>query len=86
MTAKQKAKHITDRVAKILTPTEGSSLDAAEATPDGLGPWMGGKQRGAIDGAKAKAQHTGNRKNAPGVDYACLGMAEKKADDTKTGA
>ena len=42
MTAKQKAKHITDSAAKILTPTSGSSLDAAEPTPDGLGAWEGG--------------------------------------------
>jgi hypothetical protein len=70
MTAKQTAKHITDNAAKILTPTEGSSLDAAEPTPDGLGAWQGGIAHRSIDGAKAKPQRTGDTKNTPGTDYA----------------
>ena len=70
MTAKQKAKHITDNAAKILTPTSGSSLDAAEPTPDGLGAWEGGIAHRSLDGAKAKPQRTGDTKNRPGIDYA----------------
>ena len=69
MTAKQKAKHTTDNAAKILTPTSGSSLDAAEPTPDGLGAWEGGIAHRSIDGAKAKPQRTGDTKNTPGTDY-----------------
>ena len=70
MTAKQTAKHITDNAAKILTPTSGSSLDAAEPTPDGLGTWEGGIAHRSLDGAKAKPQRTGDAKNTPGIDYA----------------
>ena len=70
MTAKQTAKHITDSAAKILTPTSGSSLDAAEPTPDGLGAWEGGIAHRSLDGAKAKPQSTGDTKNTPGIDYA----------------
>jgi hypothetical protein len=70
MTAKQKAKHTTDNAAKILTPTSGSSLDAAAPTPDGLGEWQGGIVHRSIDGAKAKPQRTGDTKNRPGIDYA----------------
>ena len=70
MTAKQTAKHITDNAAKILTPTSGSSLDAAEPTPDGLGAWQGGIAHRSLDGAKAKPQRTGDTKNRPGIDYA----------------
>ena len=70
MTAKQKAKHITDSIEKILTPTSGSSLDAAEPTPDGLGAWEGGIAHRSIDGSKAKPQRTGDTKNRPGIDYA----------------
>lgn len=70
MTAKQSAKHITDNAAKNLTPTSGSSLDAAEPTPDGLGEWRGGIAHRSIDGAKAKPQRTGDTKNRPGIDYA----------------
>lgn len=70
MTAKQTAKHITDNAAKILTPTSGSSLDAAEPTPDGLGAWEGGVAHHSLDGAKAKPQRTADTKNTPGTDYA----------------
>ena len=68
MTAKQTAKHIADRQPK--TVAEGSSLDAAAPTPDGLGEWQGGIAHRSLDGAKAKAQRTGDTKNTPGTDYA----------------
>ena len=68
MSAKQKAKHIADRQPK--TVAEGSSLDAAAPTPDGLGEWQGGIAHRSIDGAKAKPQRTGDTKNRPGIDYA----------------
>jgi hypothetical protein len=67
MSEKQKLKHIADRQPK--TVAEGSSLDAAAPTPDGLGEWQGGIAHRSIDGAKAKAQRTGDAKNTPGIDY-----------------
>ena len=78
MSVKQKAKHNTDKIAKILTPTH-SSLDAAPTSPDGLGAWQGGVVRGAISGLKAKPQRTASAKNAPGIDYASkIGPEQQK--------
>lgn len=71
MTLKQSTKHDTDRIiAEAKAIGIGSSLDAAEPTPDGLGAWQGGKAHRSIDGAKAKPQRTGDTKNTPGIDYA----------------
>lgn len=84
MTAKQKAKHLTDAAAKILTP-EKSSLEAAEPTPDGLGPWEGGTA--ALKGAnnwvslKSRATRFADAKRAPGTEY-----AKKVVDVTPTAA
>ena len=66
MTAKQKLKHIADRQPKPYVEKPAF----AEPTPDGLGAWQGGIAHRSIDGAKAKAQRTGDRKNTPGIDYA----------------
>ena len=72
MTDKQRAKHNTDNAARILTPTSGSSLDTAEPTPDGLGPWLGG--RAELKGAgnwvalKSHATRTADGKNAHGTN------------------
>ena len=41
MTTKQKTKHHAAKFA-VCKLVEGSSLDAAGPTPDGLGAWMGG--------------------------------------------
>ena len=68
MSDKQRLKHLADRQPKPVA--EGSSLDAAASTPDGLGEWQGGIAPRSIDGAKAKAQRTGDVKNTPGTDYA----------------
>jgi hypothetical protein len=72
MSAKQKAKHITDSIAKTLTP-EGSSLDAAPTSPDLLGAWEGGTQalKGANNwvSAKSRGSRTASTKNTPGIDY-----------------
>jgi len=69
MTAKQTAKHIADKNWPLHT-AEGSSLDAAGPTPDGLGAWEGGIVHRSLDGAKAKPTRTGDTKNRPGIDYA----------------
>ena len=71
MTAKQKLKHITDRIVPAIDNIAASSLDAAESTPDGLGEWQGGiaALKSSTLGLKAKAQRTGDRKNTPGIDY-----------------
>lgn len=76
MTQKQHDKHIADRearqnagIAAACGDSNKSTLDAAPSTPDGLGPWEGGVSHRGIDGAKAKPQRTGDRKNAPGTDY-----------------
>jgi hypothetical protein len=69
MTTKQKTKHHAAKFA-VCKLVEGSSLDAAGPTPDGLGAWMGGGiAHRSIDGAKAKSQRTGDTKNRPGIDY-----------------
>ena len=83
MSAKQKAKHITDNAAKILTPTSGSSLDAAPTSPDCLGEWRGGIAHRSLDGAKAKPQRTGDTKNRPGIDYASKIGPEHQKDYVK---
>ena len=66
MTAKQTAKHIADRQPQPYVEKPAF----AEPTPDGLGAWEGGLAHRSIDGAKAKPQRTGDRKNTPGIDYA----------------
>lgn len=66
MTEKQRQKHITDTVT-VLTP-EGSSLDSAPTSPDGLGTWEGGLAKGANNwvALKSHATNTGDAKNAHG--------------------
>jgi hypothetical protein len=68
MTEKQRLKHIADREPKPVT--EGSSLDAAKATPDGLGEWQGGIQalKGAINWVSRKSHpsRTGDFKRTSG--------------------
>jgi hypothetical protein len=78
MSEKQRLKHIADRQPQPLT--EGSELDAAGPTPDGLGAWNGGKAHRSIDGAKAKPQRTGDTKNKPGIDYATKITHRQDAD------
>jgi hypothetical protein len=79
MTQKQHDKHHAAKFA-VCTLVEGSSLDAAEPTPDGLGAWEGGKAHRSIDGAKAKPQRTGDAKNTPGIDYASKITHRQDAD------
>ena len=71
MSAKQKLKHITDRIVPAIDSIAANSLDAAESTPDGLGEWQGGiaALKSPTLGLKAKAQRTGDVKNTPGTDY-----------------
>jgi hypothetical protein len=72
MTDKQRQKHIADREPKPIA--EGSSLDAAEPTPDGLGTWEGGTA--ALKGVnswvslKSAANAKGDNKHATGTEYA----------------
>lgn len=63
MTAKQKAKHIADKQAVPLIPV-GTTL-----TPDGLGTWKGGVQKGAPNwaSAKSRATRTADAKGTPKI-------------------
>jgi hypothetical protein len=49
---------------------EGSSLDAAEPTPDGLGEWQGGVEKGAANwvSLKSRATRLASGKNAHGTN------------------
>ena len=69
MSAKQKAKHIADREATEAAYNSLNVPVAVGPTPDGLGLWEGGIAHRSLDGAKAKPQRTGDRKNTPGIDY-----------------
>ena len=79
MSEKQRLKHHAAKFA-VCTLVEGSSLDAAGPTPDGLGAWEGGITHRGIDGAKAKPQRTGDTKNKPGIDYASKITHRQDAD------
>jgi hypothetical protein len=82
MTAKQKAKHITDSAAQILHAH--SCLSPADPTPDGLGEWRGGTQ--ALKSSnrwvaeKSHSNCTGDAKNTPGIDYASKITHRQDAD------
>ena len=70
MSEKQRLKHIADKQPQPLA--EGSELDMAASTPDGLGIWSGGTQ--ALKGErnwvslKSRASRTADAKNAP-IEY-----------------
>lgn len=71
MTMKQRDKHNADKFAVENEKfVEGSSLDGAEPTPDGLGTWKGGTA--ALKSApnwvsqKSHATNTGDAKNTHG--------------------
>lgn len=66
MTQKQHDKHITNREPKAVV--EGSSLEAAAETPDGLGEWRGGLQKSPTFGLKTKPTQFGDNKNAHGTN------------------
>ena len=70
MTQAQKDKHIADRMPQLLTSV--TELEAADPTPDGLGPWKGGRAelKSPTFGLKARPQRTADAKRAPGIDYA----------------
>ena len=70
MSEKQRLKHIADREAAEAEYNSLNNPSAIEPTPDELGLWEGGIAHRSIDGAKAKAQRTGDVKNTPGTDYA----------------
>ena len=60
-----------DNAAKILTPTSGSSLDAAEPSPDGLGAWEGGIAHRKHRRSKGQAPaHRKTQKKHSRIDYA----------------
>ena len=83
MTQRQKDKHHAEKFA-VCKLVEGSSLDEAAESPDGLGAWEGGTA--ALKGSRtwvsenSHPSRTADAKNAPGIDYSCLGMVEKKAE------
>ena len=73
MTDKQRLKHIADRQPQPLT--EGSSLYAAEPTPDGLGTWEGGTAalkcvNNDWVSRKSRANALAEQKHMTGTDYA----------------
>ena len=74
MTDKQRLKHIKDDSRYYVTP-EGSSLDAAEPTPDGLGEWQGGPValkcvNNDWVSRKSRANALAEQKHVTGTDYA----------------
>jgi len=84
MTLKQHDKHLLRGQYLEEMTSNGSILDAAGPTPDGLGTWEGGPV--ALKGSprwvaeKSHSSRTGNAKNTPGIDYATKITHRQDAD------
>jgi hypothetical protein len=82
MSEKQRLKHIADRQPQPLN--EISELIAAESTPDGLGPYEGGRLelRGSNTwvAQKSHSSRTADSKNTPRTDYATKITHRQDAD------